>query len=703
MSKKAKIIIGVVAGAVAAALAATGITLGVLFSSKGPFSGVVLDSSTNQPMEGVSVSDGRNVVKTDAHGKFTLKGYHKSRFVTVTTPSGYVADCYYQPVEKGKESYEFRLIPNEAMGRENHSFIQISDTEISEGGVGVWLDSVREVKEAADPAFLIHTGDICYEAGLKRHIQDMNSENMGLPVYYVIGNHDYVAGKYGEELFESLYGPVWYSFEVGNIHYVVTPFQNGADYRSGYDQNDRWRWLENDLANTDPDKKVVMFNHTDSPSDNYVLSFDRKELDLKQHNLVAWIFGHYHYNYVYEQNGVLNISTPRPDCGGIDSSASGTRLITMDRDGGITTRMYYYRFDGPAEPQSSVWTTQLDGRVLFTDTLTVGDRVYTATVGDDCPNVCGIYCLDAQTGQIIWSVPADNSIKNNLIHLNGRIYAQDVDGKIYCLNAEEGSEVWTARAEIRWSIGTSSGMCTDGSTLYAGNSADVTAFDTESGVARWSYHRGRGENTPAEFILMGDKLIIDPHWDALVALNKNTGEMLWENKDQDLRFRSSTPIALDDGTILVADDDAVMIVDANTGSITSKTIFEDYNFGSTGQPAVEGAMAYLPTATNGLVAFDLNTKQIVWEMHPGTPLVFTASYTNEKNALTIEGTPILSGDELIFAASDGYLYRVSKADGTVLSRTNIGAPVFGKITLNEDGSVIAGDFAGRVIKIAAAS
>ena len=60
---------------------------------------------------------------------------------------------------------------------------------------------------------------------MKKHIEGMNTETMGVPVRYIIGNHDYVDGKYGEELFESIYGPVWYSFEVGNVHYIVTPFQ----------------------------------------------------------------------------------------------------------------------------------------------------------------------------------------------------------------------------------------------------------------------------------------------------------------------------------------------------------------------------------------------------------------------------------------------------------------------------------------------
>ena len=51
----------------------------------------------------------------------------------------------------------------------------------------------------------------------------MNTENMDCPVFYCIGNHDLVKGKYGEELFENIYGPVYYSFDAGRVHYIVTP------------------------------------------------------------------------------------------------------------------------------------------------------------------------------------------------------------------------------------------------------------------------------------------------------------------------------------------------------------------------------------------------------------------------------------------------------------------------------------------------
>ncbi|MCC8174427.1 MAG: metallophosphoesterase [Odoribacter sp.] len=115
-----------------------------------------------------------------------------------------------------------------------HKFIQITDTEIfNTQNHEDWINNLRNYSEVEQSTFIIHTGDICYENGLKEHIQLMNNSNMGRPVFYCIGNHDLVKGNYGEELYKSLYGPVFYSFDVGNIHYVVTPMLHG-DHRPSY-------------------------------------------------------------------------------------------------------------------------------------------------------------------------------------------------------------------------------------------------------------------------------------------------------------------------------------------------------------------------------------------------------------------------------------------------------------------------------------
>ncbi|MDE5996163.1 MAG: PQQ-binding-like beta-propeller repeat protein, partial [Eubacterium sp.] len=632
-------------------------------SSKG-YSGTV--TAEGAPIANVSVSDGRNVVKTDENGKFFLKGYRKTRFITVTAPAGYWIENYYISADKDKaEGYDFDLQKSDIAAGSAHSFLQISDTEISENGVGEWINYLKDIAENKKPAFLIHTGDICYEAGLKKHIEDMNTENMGVPVRYIIGNHDYVDGKYGEALFESLYGPVWYSFEVGNVHYVVTPFQTGgADRTSGYNKNDRWRWLENDLANTAPDMKVVIFNHNIPPNDDYVLSFDMKELDLKQHNLIAWVFGHYHYNYIEEHNGVCKISTARPDCGGIDSSVSGARMIHIAADGTVTTNMHYYDFDGKVpDVENAKWVTQLEDNILFTNTVVKDNVIYTATVDEDIPVSCGIYAIDAESGKILWNWKAVNSVKNNIIIEDDRLFAQTADGVINCIHAPTGKSIWfTTEANLGNALATSSGIVVDDGVLYAGCAAGVTAYDIETGKVIWENIRNHGEASPAEFVVAGDKLLVSSHWDALVALDKKTGKKLWENKDGDLRFRSSTPAVIDEKTLLAADSNAIMILDAESGEITYKDTHEDINFSSSAQPVIDGNLAYIPTANKGILAYDLNEKAIVWQFATQKAMIYTAPYTSGE-AETVEPTPVLKDGSLIFGASDGVLYKISAKTG----------------------------------------
>lgn len=666
-------------------------------SSNG-YSGTV--TANGNPLENVSVSDGRNVVKTDENGKFFLKGYRKTRFITVTVPAGYTTENYYISADKNKtDGYDFDLQISDIAAGEEHSFLQISDTEIGENGVGEWINYLKNIAKNEKPAFLMHTGDICYEPGLKKHIEDMNTENMGVPVRYIIGNHDYVDGKYGEELFESLYGPVWYSFEVGNVHYVVTPFQTGADRKSGYNKNDRWRWLENDLANTDPDMKVIMFNHNIPPSDDYVISFDRKELDLKKHNLIAWVFGHYHYNYIEENNGVLNISTARPDCGGIDSSVSGARMINISKEGSITTDMTYYDFNGVNndEIKNLVWSTNLDENILFCDSVIDDDRIYIATVDEDYPRTCGIYCLNAADGTIIWNFDTKNSVKNNIVLESKMIFAQDCDGNVYCLNAENGELKWSTAVELGTSLDTSSGICVSDGIIYTGCAAGVTAIDINTGEKIWENIRNKGEGSPAEFVVTGDKLLVSSHWDALVALDKKTGKELWSNPDGDLRFRSSTPAVVDENTLIAADSNAIMIIDSNNGEIINKTILEDYNFSSSAQPIIDNNIAYIPTANMGIVAYDMTTYSIVWQTAVGKAMIYTAPYTSGESQ-TVEPTPVFSNGYLYFAASDGLLYKVSAVDGKVEKTINIGAPVFGKAVFSGD-NIIVSDFSGRVICI----
>lgn len=86
-------------------------------------------------LKGIKVSDGLNVVETESDGKFVLPGHEKERFIFITVPSGYKAVCnHYRKIDDSTVSYDFGIVPY-TVGIDNkgaHSFIQITDTEISQ-------------------------------------------------------------------------------------------------------------------------------------------------------------------------------------------------------------------------------------------------------------------------------------------------------------------------------------------------------------------------------------------------------------------------------------------------------------------------------------------------------------------------------------------------------------------------------------------
>ena len=206
-------------------------------------------------LKGVKVSDGLHVVETGTDGTYTLPGHGREKFIFITTPSGYkTMNRHSHKIETKEKGYDFGLIPyNPGIRKDgSHRFIHISDTEIfNTTHHEDWVNNVRDYAANEQAAFIIHTGDICYEKGLKAHIRLMNTENMDCPVFYCIGNHDLERGKYGEEIFESVYGPVYYSFEVAGVHYIVTPMPWG-DAHPGYTTEDVCNWLKNDLAHIRP-------------------------------------------------------------------------------------------------------------------------------------------------------------------------------------------------------------------------------------------------------------------------------------------------------------------------------------------------------------------------------------------------------------------------------------------------------------------
>ena len=685
--------------AIIAVVVLVGIAVGIYFGvATIKTSGRVTDSVTGAGLSGVSVSDGRHVVVTDSNGYYKLNGWHKSKFIIVTTPTGYWTEDYYIRLGKSGDDYNFKLDKQEG-NQDNHSFLQITDTEINAESVADsrWLNEVKTVADESDSAFIMHTGDICYEDGLNQHIKDMNTETMGVPVRYTIGNHDYVNyGSYGEQLFEELYGPVWYSFDVGDIHYVVTPIGHG-DARNRYSKSETWRWLANDLANVSPDKKVVIFNHDSCPDENgFEVKYGVNTLDLRAEGLIAWIYGHYHINSGNDIDGILNITSASPKNGGIDSSPSAIRSVTMEGNKISDTYLHYMYFEDGKSEEGANWQSKLSGRVLYAEPIVIGDKVIVATLDDSFPRKPTVTCLNVATGAVKWESVTNNSVRNSMSIAEGLVYAQDIEGFMHCYNIESGALIWVEDLGLEYPRNSGNGITYKDGVVYGGSSHKIVAMDALTGVEIWTNNYKKGESSPFKMTIYGNKLIVGAHWDSLIAIDIKTGKTAWKFKEKGLTFTVATPYFYDN-KLIVASGSNLAEIDMDNGKILKQTDIDGYNFDTGSTPAYVDGVLYYSTAREGIIAIPRDTLEVQWNYKTRTSLIYTSPYSSGEIS-TVESSVMLEGDNLIFGASDGYLYVVNLISGELVSEFNIGSPICNSVAFYEENIIVA-DFSGKITSI----
>ena len=150
----------------------------------------------------VKVTDGFTFAVSGADGSFSIATDARARFVYVCTPAFWdPSGAFYRPLPlTGKANFGLIHKP-----QQSPCFIQTSDNE--ENSYWTWHDELKAYIQNESPAFVITTGDICYEKGLRFHAREFTAEKLGTRVLYSSGNHDLLAyGKYGEALFEELFG-----------------------------------------------------------------------------------------------------------------------------------------------------------------------------------------------------------------------------------------------------------------------------------------------------------------------------------------------------------------------------------------------------------------------------------------------------------------------------------------------------------------
>ena len=580
-----------------------------------------------QLLQGVAVSDGKNVVETKKNGKFSLKGYSKTRFIFITVPAGYRASGkHYIRVNDSITNYDFGLIKYDRT-KEDSKFIQITDTELHQ--YGEWVDDVKDYASNYNMGFIIHTGDICYVDGMNWHAANINTETMGLPVYYCIGNHDLVKGKYGEELFESLFGPVYYSFDAGNTHFVVTPMRHG-DNKPSYTFSQVAAWLSNDLKHVDPEKNLVVFNHDLLTfNDSFVFKGRTgKKVILNNHNLVAWIYGHWHINFMkyHGDNGTVSVCSSPPDKGGINSSPSNFLVYDISKNGKVDVTPVYSYVDHQLvlnNPADSIVFVDDDGVMkIEAEIYDSKSKVKSAkaTIYDNNGNF-KIFELKpfsdwlwVSSGKIsekfrdiplkmIFDVKFDDGTEKQLVRL---FEIQKGNESVHTFNIP--ANIWMATPIVK------------GDKIFIGALDDfnlkncgVYAFDINTGKQLWFFKtKGSVKNN---FCYEDGKIYVTDNMGTAYSLDENSGKVIWQ-KDLGLNHLGdyNTGSTLENGVYYTGYGDYLQALDIKTGETIWKNTGWKGGEGNTATMTIAGDVLITGANWRALIGQDKNTGKVLWKL-----------------------------------------------------------------------------------------
>lgn len=612
---------------------------------------VYVDSNRNgiydkgeKVLKGIRVSDGLNVVKTNAEGVYTLPGHKRERFIFITTPSGYRTDNqYYRRINGTGQTYDFGLQPWKGRIKPNgsHRFIHISDTEIfNTENQEDWANNIRDYAANENISFIIHTGDICYENGLKNHIHLMNTSNMDCPMFYCIGNHDLVKGKYGEEVFENVYGPVYYSFDFGNVHYVVTPMA-GGDHQPGYTKEDVYRWLKNDLAQVPTGKPIIVFNHDLLTSGNeFVFGIDDNEkINLNEHNLKAWLYGHWHNHFVRKQGDVQTMLRYTYINKSIETASIANDACTMTSDEKIPVSVNTYNAVAPAIRVT--YSCVVDGNTVLPETQLTQNTDWNwsgmAKLPADCKGKRIFITAKAlfnngetaisrssfvyqpeeigKTPRLAWTRNVNaNLYFSSPVVAGGKVYVASLDedlkgeGAIFALDAKTGELQW--RYPVRNSIKNT--IAVDEGTVFAQDAEGyLYAIDSQTGKLKWDKKMDvAGLPVLVDGLTAANGIVYAGSGKAFGAYNGKTGDAVWLNKGWPQgEATTSTPLLANGVVISGANWRGFYGNDAQTGELLWK-LDKDGITDRGATPTYDGNLLYV-TSRQSLFIIDCHSGEVI--------------------------------------------------------------------------------------------
>lgn len=267
------------------------------------------------PIPGVVISDGFTCALTDQKGVYQMKRNTAASFVFYSTPAEYeVATSsstiktanFYTPLTNIKR-YDFKLKRLSAVESE-FNLICIGDPQVTNvQELNRFKDeTISDIKKHLlsnnKPSYAIALGDIVGDKPMLLDQIKVILGSAGVPLFTTIGNHDKVASSGSNDPrnandFTKVFGPLNYSFNRGNVHFVCLDnviYSNSSSYSGGFTDS-QIEWLKADLSHVPKSKMVVVYYHIPIRNSSSVANRAKMLEALTGFSEVHLMCGHTHY------------------------------------------------------------------------------------------------------------------------------------------------------------------------------------------------------------------------------------------------------------------------------------------------------------------------------------------------------------------------------------------------------------------------
>ncbi|MGV8050388.1 MAG: PQQ-binding-like beta-propeller repeat protein [Anaerolineaceae bacterium] len=287
-----------------------------------------------------------------------------------------------------------------------------------------------------------------------------------------------------------------------------------------------------------------------------------------------------------------------------------------------------------------------------------------------------VYKVDLTSGKEIWRYPAQSNVQVVLyappLVDEEYLYIGDLANKFHRINLETGLEEWTFAEAKGWYQAKAS---SDGSQIVVPNSDRNVYSLNLDGSLKWKYSSEYG--FLAEPIIVGDVVIISSMDHFIVALNKDTGEVIWKTELAGSLIAAPYYDAESNRLYVGSLGDEFVALDSKSGEV-QWTFNADEKLSSIwSTPILIEDNLILTDEAGKIFSLDPNSGEVLWQMETGSDMLAgpvaidggfliisqdgnLRAYDLEQNPLwtraiagTVYTTPVISGDTIVVAVTKG--------------------------------------------------